>query len=359
MLNANSKKFLHAYLNNLSPVGYEKNGQTLWLDYLKPYTDSYFTDSYGTAVAVINPDAPYKVVLEAHADEISWYVNYIDKNGYMYVIRNGGSDYQIAPSMNASIHTEKGLIPAFFGWPAIHVRQGKKFSDLKPEMETVVLDGGFASDKEAEEKGVHVGSIVTFDQDLREINQKFLVGRGLDNRMGGFMIAQVARLLHEQKVKVPFGLYIVNAVQEEVGLRGARMIAERIRPNVALVTDVTHDTQSPLYSKIKEGDIACGKGPVISFAPAVQHNVRKMLEQVAKKEKVAIQRSAASVATGTDADAFAYSHTGIPTALLSLPLKYMHTTVEMVAQKDVEQVIQLMTEFVKALPNNHNFSYFK
>ena len=353
-----SESFLFQYLNNTSPVGYETAGQKIWLDYLDPYIDDCLTDTYGTAVGIVNPQAAHKVVIEAHADEISWFVNYITKEGYIYVIRNGGSDYQIAPSQRAKVHTQNGTIPAVFGWPAIHVREDKEKSP-KLDVEKIVLDCGCSSAEEVKALGIHVGSVVTFDADLITLNQDFLVGRGLDNRIGGFMIAEVVRKIYENKQKLPFGLYIVNAVQEEVGLHGASMIAHRLQPDLAMVTDVTHDTQSPLYNKIKEGDIACGKGPVMSHAPAVQRNVLKMLIEVAQQHKLPFQRQASSSRTGTDTDAFAYSNGGVASALISLPLRYMHTTVEMVHKDDVENVIRLIYETLLKIKDGETFSYFK
>jgi len=154
-------------------------------------------------------------------------------------------------------------------------------------------------------------------------------------------------------------LYIVNAVQEEIGLRGAQMIAERIQPDVAIVTDVTHDTASPMYSKIKSGDIECGKGPVISYGPAVQNNVRDMIIEVAEKKKIDFQRLSASRSTGTDTDAFAYSNKGVASALISFPLKYMHTTVETVNKKDVDSVIKLIYEVLIQMKSGHDFRYIK
>lgn len=353
-----SESFLFEYLNNASPTGYEAAGQKLWLDYLSPYIDDRMTDTYGTAVGVINPEADYKVVIEAHADEISWFVNYITKEGYVYVIRNGGSDYQIAPSQRAKVHTAHGIIPAVFGWPAIHVREDREKAP-KFNGESIVLDCGCGSASEVEALGIRVGSVVTFDADPMILNGNFLVGRGLDNRIGGFIIAEVARKLQEHKQKLPFGLYIVNAVQEEVGLRGAAMIARRIKPDLAIVTDVTHDTQSPHYNKIKEGDVACGRGPVLSHAPSVQHNVLKMLVEVAQSQNISFQRQASSSSTGTDTDAFAYSSAGVASALVSLPLRYMHTTVEMVHKQDIEQVIDLVYHFLVQLGPQQDFSYFK
>ena len=353
-----TQNFLFKYLNNSSPTGYEANGQKIWLEYLYPYIDDVLTDAYGNAVGIINPTAEYKVVIEAHADEIAWYVNYISKEGHMYVIRNGGSDYEITPSMRAKIHLDNGTtIPAVFGWPAIHIRDDKKGAKT-PEIETAILDCGCNSDKEVEALGIHVGSVVTFDADLTILHDRYITGRGLDNRIGGFMIAQVAKKLQENKIKLPFGLYIVNAVQEEVGLRGAAMIASRIKPDLAIVTDVTHDTQTPHYNKIKQGDIACGKGPVLSHAPSIQHKVLKHLVEAAKNSNISIQWQASSRTTGTDTDAFAYYGDGIPSALISLPLKYMHTTVEMVHKQDVEKVIELMYQFLVQFDHNCSLSYF-
>jgi putative aminopeptidase FrvX len=192
-----------------------------------------------------------------------------------------------------------------------------------------------------------------------ELNKKYYVGRALDNRIGGFIIAEVARMLHEKKAKLPFSLYVVNAVQEEVGLRGAEMISRRIKPNVAIVTDVCHDTQSPMYNKQKQGDQATGKGPVLTYGPAVQNNLLDYIIDKAEKSKIPFQRSASSRSTGTDTDAFAYSSEGVASALISLPLKYMHTTVETVDKQDVQNVIKLIYQAVTGLKNNQDFKYIK
>ena len=349
--------FLEKYLNNAAPTGFEAEGQKLWLSYIQPYIDEYFVDTYGTVVGVINPEAEYKVVIEAHADEISWFVNYINDHGYIYVRRNGGSDALIAPSKRVNIHTAKGVVKAVFGWPAIHVR--KIDQDKAPTIETVFLDCGATPREEVEELGIHVGSVITFDDEFMVMNEKYFVGRALDNRIGGFMIAEVARMLKEHNKTLPYGLYIVNAVQEEIGLRGAEMIAHRIKPNVAIITDVTHDTQSPMYEKKVSGDLHCGKGPVITYGPAVQNNVRDMIIRVAQEKGIPFQRASASRATGTDTDAFAYSNEGVAAALISLPLKYMHTTVETVHKDDVENVSKLMYEFLLQLEAGQDFRYLK
>lgn len=351
-----SIEFLEAYLNNASPTGFEAQGQKLWLDYIMPYVDDHFTDTYGSAVAVINPKADYKVVIEAHADEISWFVNYISDEGFIYVIKNGGSDHQIAPSKRVNIHTEKGLVKAVFGWPAIHTRTTT--SD-PPKLTNIFLDCGCSSKKEVEKLGVQVGDVITYEDPFMILNKNFFVGRALDNRMGGFLIAETARILSESKTKLPYGLYIVNAVQEEVGLRGAEMIVETIRPNVAIVTDVTHDTQTPMIDKKVEGDIKCGSGPTITRGPAVHNKLYDLISTTAKKNKIPLQREAASRNTGTDTDAFAYGAGGVASALISLPLRYMHTTVESAHKDDVENSIRLIVETLKGIKNGEDFRYLK
>lgn len=357
ILNNDSMAFLESYLNNASPTGYESSGQKIWMEYLKPYVDTFITDTYGTAVGIINPDAPFKVVIEGHADEISWYVNYITEDGLIYVIRNGGSDHQIAPSKRVNIHTKNGIVKGVFGWPAIHTRNRDK--EENPKISNIFIDLGCETKEQVEKLGVHVGCVITYPDEFIVLNENKFVCRAIDNRMGGFMIAEVARLLHENKVKLPFGLYITNAVQEEVGLRGAEMITQTIKPNVAIITDVCHDSTTPMIDKKIEGETKIGKGPVITYAPAVQNNLRDLIVNTAEEKEIPFQRLASSRVTGTDTDAFAYSNGGVASALISLPLRYMHTTVEMVHKEDVENVIRLIYESLLKIENGETFSYFK
>ncbi|MDO6803368.1 M42 family metallopeptidase [Wenyingzhuangia sp. 1_MG-2023] len=358
ILTKKSLDFLEQYLNNASPTGYESKGQEIWMDYLKPYVDEFITDAYGTAVGVINPKAEYKVVIEGHSDEIAWYVNYITDNGLIHVIRNGGSDHIIAPSKRVNIHTKKGIVKGVFGWPAIHTRL-KGTKEDTPKIENITIDVGCENKEEVLALGVHVGCVITYPDTFQILNGNKFVCRALDNRMGGFMIAEVARLIKEHGIELPFGLYVTNSVQEEIGLRGAEMITQAIKPNVAIVTDVCHDTSTPMIKKAEEGDTQIGLGPVISYAPAIQHNVRELIIETAEKNEIPFQRHASSRATGTDTDAFAYSNGGVPSALISLPLRYMHTTVEMVHRNDVENVIKLIFETIKQIKEGDDFNYFK
>ena len=356
ILSKKSLAFLEKYLNNASPTGYEWEGQKIWMGYLEPYVDNFITDTYGTAVGVINPDASHKVVIEGHSDEISWYVNYITDTGLIYVIRNGGSDHQIAPSKWVDIHTKKGIIKGVFGWPAIHTRKNGK--EESPKLENIFIDIGAKDKAEVEKMGVHVGCVITYPDTFQIINKNKFVCRAIDNRAGGFIIAEVGRLLYENKIDLPFGLYITNSVQEEVGLRGAEMITNTIKPDVAIVTDVCHDTTTPMINPKQQGDTEMGKGPVISYAPAVQNKLREKIIETAEANKIPFQRLASSRFTGTDTDAFAYSNGGVASALISLPLRYMHTTVEMVHKEDLENVIRLIYETLLKIDLKKGFSYF-
>lgn len=358
ILTNQSLQFLENYINNPSPVGFESSGQKLWLEYIRPLVNTTFTDPYGTAVGVINPTAPFKVVIEAHADEISWFVNYISNEGLIYLKRNGGVDHQIAPSQRVFIHGKKGPVKAVFGWPAIHTRiNSPDAKETQPKVDNLFLDCGARSKKDVEALGVHIGSVVTYRDGFEELAYGNFVGRAFDNRVGGFMIAEVARLLKENKKSLPYGLYVVNAVQEEIGLRGAEMIARRIRPDIAIITDVTHDTHTPMINKIIEGDVLCGKGPSLAYGPAVHNKLLNLVQDVAEKKKIPVQMRTVSRSTGTDTDSFAYANDGCPSVLISIPLRYMHTTVEMLHRDDIEQTIQLMYETLLTLSPKTNLSY--
>jgi putative aminopeptidase FrvX len=249
-------------------------------------------------------------------------------------------------------------VKAVFGWPAIHTRMAvPDQKETQPRTDNLWLDCGARNRKEVEALGIHIGAVVTYQEGFDELANNNYIGRAFDNRIGGFMIAEVARLLKENKKKLPFGLYIVNAVQEEIGLRGAEMIARRIKPDIAIVTDVTHDTTTPMINKNIEGDVSTGKGPSLSYAPAVHNKLLALVEKVAKDKKIAVQWRALSRSTGTDTDSFAYSNDGCPSVLISIPLRYMHTTVEMLHRDDIENTIKLMYETLLILSAKTNLKY--
>lgn len=349
------EEFLKKYLNTQSPTGWETAGQQVWLDYISSYVDETFSDTYGTAVGVIKgkKNNNYKVVLEAHADEIGWNVSYIDEKGFISVVRNGGSDEMVAPGQRVNIIGKKGVVRGVFGWIAIHERDKET-----PEVKNLYVDVGAKSKKEVEKMGIHIGATMTYDSQF-EILREYYLCRALDNKIGGYMIANVARKIKKHKIELPFDLYIVNAVQEEVGLFGAEMIAQKIKPNVAIITDVTHDSHSPMYDTRLCGDVSCGKGPTLYYGPDVQRNLLEQILNVANKEKIKYQIGTYNGNSGTDTGAFFKANGGIASCLVSLPLKYMHTSVEMVMKKDVENTTKLLYKTILNMSPKDNYNYLK
>jgi putative aminopeptidase FrvX len=348
---SNNKKFLKEYLDAFSPVGKEFGGQKIWVDYVRPFVSEMRVDAYGTAYGLIKSfvgtsnteQATKKVVLEAHCDEIAFIISQIESDGMIRVKTNGGSDNMIAPSMTVFVHTHDGKkVPGVFGWPAIHTRE--KRVDMGPEVHELWVDLGVDTAKKVAKLGVEVGNCITFDQPFFELG-KYYVGRSLDNKIGGYIIAEVARELKEEGTLLPFDLYIVNAVQEEVGLFGARLIAQTIRPDIALVHDVTHNTNTPKMNKAKSGDVKGGAGPVIEYSSQNHKDLIKIVRDVAKEKEIPMQLSVGS--QGNDTISFFLEN--IPTVIVASPLKYMHTTVEMVHKDDVLAAIRVFKETLKKL----------
>ena len=346
-------KFLTEYVGTPSPSGYEMElgGQKVWIDYVKQFCDKVEVDNYGNAYAYYNSvkhstygegvgyiknENVKTVLLDAHGDEIGFYVFDITKEGFIKIGCIGGSDITIAPSSRVDIWGEKGAVTGVFGHPAIHVHNRK----FEAKVEEMFLDIGVSTKEEVEEKGITIGTPITMVDGYMDLGD-YHCGRSLDDKIGGFINSQILRKLHKNKVSLPFELVVVNAVQEEVGLYGAQMAAKRINPDVAIAIDVTHDTDSPAYDKKKQGSISAGKGVVLMNAPSIQKNLLKLLVNTAKENKIPYQLTASGRGSGTNADAYAYPH-GIPTALVKMGMRYMHTTVETVHKKDVQCAIDLL-----------------
>lgn len=355
-------KFLFEYLNNYSPTGQEIEGQKVWMNEMDNYADEVFIDTYGNAIAVFNKDAEFKILLEAHVDEIGWNVNYIDSNGYIYVQRNGGSDNITAPGKEVVIIADNGeYIHGVFGQTAIHMRDRSK-GENAIKVEDLYIDIGATSKEDVNEKfNIHVGNKIMYPSNARMLSKDLIKSKALDNKIGGYMISRVAKTLHELRDKLPdnVGVYFANCVQEEIGLRGAEMVVQTIKPKVAIVTDVCHDTNTPGISQKENGDIKLGKGPVIANAPSIHNKVRKLAMDCAKELKVDFQRLSSSSSSGTDTDSIAYALGGVPTALVKVPLRYMHTPTEVGHMSDVDGAVRIMTEMVIRLAGkkSHDFTY--
>ena len=342
-----NKIFLYNYLNAYSPSGQENEGQAIWVDYLNPFADSITIDAYGTAVATrltqVNNHAAHNVVIEAHCDEIAWIITHIESDGMIRVKRHGGSDNMIAPSKTVMIHTHKGKkLRGVFGWPAIHTRD--YYDKTGYEQYELWVDMGLKDKERVLKAGVEVGNLITFDTQLEEIGD-YYVGRSLDNKIGGYIIAEALRIIVEDGYVLPYNLHVVNSVQEEVGLHGAKMIAKKLKADLALVHDVCHNTNTPKINKAKDGDNVGGMGPCLEYTAQNHRDINKMIRKVAKNNKIPVQLTVGSM--GNDTMSFFLENT--PTAILATPLKYMHTTVESCHKKDVKYAIKLFVEFLKAL----------
>ena len=342
-----NKEFLYKYLNAYSPVGQEEEGQAIWRDYIDPFVDEIYTDAYGTSVGTlfgtINKSTALNVVIEAHCDEIAWIITNIESDGMIRVKRHGGSDNMIAPSKTVMIHTHKGTkVNGVFGWPAIHTR--KTSVEMGPDQHELWVDTGLSNKKAVKKAGVEIGNLITFDDQFHEMGD-FYVGRSLDNKIGGYIIAEALRKIVENNIKLPYNLHVVNSVQEEVGLHGAKKIAKVLQADLALVHDVCHSTDTPKINKAKDGDNKAGAGPCIEYTSQNHRGINKMLRKVAGANKIPVQLTVGSM--GNDTVAFFMENT--PTSIIASPLRYMHTTVEMCNKKDVKYAIELFVEVLKAL----------
>ena len=348
-----SLDFLKTLVNTPSPVGHEVRGQRVWLDYAKQFADETFSDAYGNCVAVLNKGGSPRLMLAGHADEIAMAVNYIDDNGFIYVRKMGGVDAAITKAQRVVIHTRNGAVKGVVGNVAPHLM--KQEGDPKPpKIHDIFIDIGVSKRADAE-KVVRIGDPITLMDEFDVLRGDLVVARAFDNRIGTFAVAEALRLLKESKVKLRAEVCAVSNVQEEVGLLGARQIAYSLKPDVALVVDVTHATDYPTVSKTQHGDVKIGKGPAITHGGCNHPEVVARIEAVAKAKKISLQHEAMSATSGTDTDAIFWTRGGIASALISLPNRYMHSPVEVVSLKDLEQIPQLLAAFALSLKKGEQF----
>lgn len=349
-------EFLEELLVTPSPTGFESAGQKVWKDYVEEFADEVQTDTYGSAVAKLNTSFDViTVMLEAHCDEIGMIVQHVTDDGFVFINKLGGSDSTIARAKRVFIHSRDGIVSGVVGNTAIHLQDNKNGGGKQPEWKDIYVDIG-AKSKEEALKMVQIGDPITYSDDYEYLSDDILTGRALDNRIGGFIIARVLQNLQNRRDKLKVNVMALNSVQEEVGGYGARMMSYRLEPDMALVTDVTHATDTPGIDNKQHGLINLRKGPVIQHGGANHPKIVEFLEGVSKNSEIDVQHEATSVRTGTDTDSIFYQKTGIASALISLPLRYMHSPVEMASMKDVEALINLMTEAVLALEPDQTFN---
>ena len=348
-----SLQFLTQLVNTPSPVGHEVRGQRVWLDYAKRFAEETFSDSYGNCVAVLNKGGSPRLMLAAHADEIAMAVNFIDDNGYIYVRKMGGVDAAITKAQRVIIYTRKGPVKGVVGNVAPHLMK-LEGEPKPPKIHDLFIDIGVSKRKEAE-KLVQIGDPITLTDEFDVLRNDLVVARAFDNRIGTFAVAEALRLLTDAKGKLHAEVCAVSNVQEEVGLLGARQIAYSLKPDVALVVDVTHATDYPTVSKPQHGDVKIGKGPTITHGGCNHPEVVARIQAVAKAKKIPLQHEAMSNSSGTDTDAIFWTRGGIASALISLPNRYMHSPVEVVSLKDLEQIPELMAAFALSLKKGEEF----
>lgn len=353
-LSDDSRTFLLDLLNTPSPTGFEVAGQRKWAKRAAQFADHVQNDAYGTAWATLEGDDKGKrIMLEAHADEIGYMVKHITEEGFLYVDRVGGSDAATGRGRRVDILGDKGVVRGIIGNIAIHIRDRE--NEKAPQVHELVVDIGVSSAKEVAKAGVRVGHVMVYSDAAEFIGHKKLMGRAIDNRIGGFIITEVLARLSQRKKRLPSTVIAVNAVQEEIGGNGATMVAHRLMPDLAIVLDVTHATDSPGVSREKHGKVKLGSGPTLTHGSANHPNVVKRLMEVAEKAGVDIQHESSSRFTGTDTDVIFIQREGIPSALVSLPLRYMHSVVEMCDLDDVQQTIDLLVAFAESVKTSDAF----
>jgi putative aminopeptidase FrvX len=348
------RDFLFDLLRTPSPTGFETPGQRVWARYVSPLADEVASDAYGNVwarLAGAASGAP-TLMLEAHADEIGFMVKYVTDEGFLHVDRIGGSDAAIARGKRVRILGDEGPVLGVIGNTAIHLRE-RTGDEKAPKLEELFVDIGAASRDEVASRGIRVGHPAVYDEHVEELSESRLIGRALDNRLGGYVIAQaLARLAAERPAA---SVVALNAVQEEIGGNGARMAAYRLAPDLAVVLDVTHATDSPGISKAKHGEVKLGAGPTITHGTVNHPQIVERLMEVASGEEIPLQHEASSRFSGTDTDVVFTTKAGIPSALVSIPMRYMHSTVEMVAAEDIDATIRLLTAFARSIREDDDF----
>lgn len=348
-----NEKFIEELTNTSSPSGNEIEAQRVWASEMKKYADNVELDEYGNCIASnYHKNCEYNVVIDAHIDEISYMVSGFSDN-YIKVVRNGGVDMFITSGQRAIIHTDISKIPCVFGSIPIHVHHGDKDKTFD-KVHELFLDCGCDSEEEIKELGIKIGDYVTMEGDFMKLGKNYYTGKSFDDKVGVFILSEVAKKLKENKINLPYNLHFMSAVQEEVGCNGPLYLSKKIKADVAIVLDVTHDISSDAYTKGKDGYSKCGLGPDITRAACVQNNLRKLIIDTAIKNEIPYQLSASGSYTGTNTDNYAL-YNGANSALISIPLKYMHSTVETVKKSDIENTIDLLYNVLLNINHKHDF----
>lgn len=346
------REFLEELLGTPSPSGFESRGQRVWVDYVSSFADDVRTDAYGNAVAAYNEGGSGpSVAFVGHADEIGFIVNYVDDDGFVYIDTIGGSDATVSRGQRVTIHATEGPVEGVIGQTPIHLRDHDE--DEVDEVTKQYVDIG-ASDREAAEAVVEVGDPITFATPVTELRGTRVAARGMDNRVGTWAAAEGLRKAVEADVDAT--VYAVSTVQEELGLRGAKMVGFDLDPDAVLVVDVTFATDVPDGKPSEQGDVTLGGGPAVGRGSANHPKLVTEVREAAATAGIDVQLEALGSGTGTDADAIYTQRSGVPTMTVSVPNRYMHTPVEVVDTDDLTAIAELFAAFAERVSSEDAFS---
>lgn len=334
-----NQQFLLELLNTPSPSSMEMEIQRKWISYVKDFADEMRTDNAGNAIGVLNPDAPFKILLAGHCDEIALVINRIDENGYLHFDKMGGINPKAAVGMRVTVLGYNGNVTGVIGVNAQH--HGGLKNDF--ELSDLFIDCGYKSKEEAA-KHAQIGDLCVYKTEPEILMGRYIAGRGLDNRTGAFIVAEVLRQLSEKDINV--GVYAASTVNEETNMGGAYFAAAGIEPTMAIACDVTFATDYPGVNKNKHGDITLEGGPVLAKGAPINIKINQMLEKTARKLDMDVQYELTPRMTGTDADKMRLTGKGVPVSLVSLPLRYMHSPVETSSIQDIKQEIELIVTMI-------------
>ncbi|MFL5658850.1 MAG: M42 family metallopeptidase [Ktedonobacteraceae bacterium] len=344
--------FLRHIIASPSPSGFEQRVQQVIREEVQQYTDELRTDVHGNVIASLNPGGNPRVMLTAHCDELGFLVRYIDDKGFIYFAPIGGYDPSTLPGERVQIHTERGAILGVIGRKPVHLLQGEE-RNKAPKLSEMWIDIGVTSKEEAQEQ-VPIGSIATRAAQLEPLRGDLVVSRALDDKVGVFAVIEATRRISEQRNKLKAAVFFVSAVQEEVGLRGARTGAFGVDPLIAVAVDVTYTSDHPQTSRQELGEVNLNGGPVITLGGHINPRVYQMLLAAANEANIAFQVEPQAAGTGTDTDVIQVTRAGVATGLVSIPCRYLHTGSEIASLKDIDEVAELLSRFVLALDERTN-----
>lgn len=350
-MNKQAEAFLKNLLEAPSPSGFEQPAAKIWREYVKDSVDELIPDVHGNSIAVLNPDAKFKFMLAGHVDEIGLMITHIDDKGFIYTAQIGGMDPALLIGQRVKIMTEKGPILGVIGRKAIHQMTSEE-RKKNVEMDNIWVDIG-ADSKKAAEKRVAIGDPIVVDVICRPLDNDKLVSRATDDKAGAYVVAECMRALSRRKLNV--SVVGVATVQEEVGLRGAITSSYRVKPDAGIAVDVTFGSDHPETNPKKSGQVNLGKGPVLHRGPNINPVMEKELFRIAAQKKIPYQVTAEPRGSGTDANAMQLSRGGAATGLISIPNRYMHTPVEVISKKDLDNTVKLIVEYIAAHPAKRDY----